>query len=373
MYLRIFFTLLSFLIILSGVFFVFNRNIFVEGPQQTIMPSEYQEPIKEQFESRLEVKGSIPYWDQDRAFSSVENYIGTFDYINMFWYYLGDKGTVEKYRSANEDRNIIEFARTNNIKSLAVITNLPDREGSTWDSELVENAIADKNVRDRHIANIFDKIEEVGFDGVTIDYESVEKSQRENFSLFIGELSAVLHKSGKIVAVALHPKTSDSGNGNGAFQDWEALGQRADHLNIMAYGEHWDEGSAGPIASVSWVRRVVGYVKSLSIPSQKIFLGIPLYGYDWNKDDDSGAVGLTHNEVEQLLIENDEDIEWNEEFRSPYFFYKNDNETHEVWFENADSVLEKMKVARKANFAGVTFWRLGGEDQKIWESIDSLD
>lgn len=355
-------------LVLEGVFIVLNRNSFKEAPESVIKPTERLESTQAPSKSRFETKGSIPYWDQDRAFSTFTENVRTFDYINIFWYYLGEEGTVEKYRDATEDKKIIDFARENNTKALAVVTNLSDKKGSTWDSKIVEDAIKDKTTRDKHVGNIAAKIEEFDFDGVTIDYEEVEESQKEKFSLFIENLSAVMNQNGKIVAVAIHPKTSDS-SGNGAFQDWETLAKHADHLNIMVYNEHWDESKAGPIASIPWIRRVISYAKSLSVPSEKIFLGIPLYGYDWNKDDDSAAKGLTYNEVEQLLIENDEDIKWHEEFRSPYFFYKSEGDTHEVWFENAHSVAEKIRIAKKAGFAGVTFWRLGGEDQNVWEAV----
>ena len=318
------------------------------------------------------IKGSIPYWDQDGAFSSFRKNVNTFDYINLFWYYLGDTGTVEVYKDAEDDKSIIDFAHANRVEAFAVITNLSDKKGATWNSDLVESVIKNKASRAKHISRIIEKIEEFDFDGVTIDYEDVRKSQKENFSSFIEELSTALHQNGKIVAVALHAKTSDSDSGNGAFQDWETLAKYADHLNIMAYGEHWDESSAGPIASVGWVEKIIEYAQSLDIPSEKFILGIPLYGYDWNKDDDTAAKGLIYEDAQNLLIEFDKEEQWDVKSSSSYFFYEYEDENHEVWFENSRSVMVKIELAKKAGFAGVTFWRLGGEDQKVWEAVDSL-
>ena len=321
--------------------------------------------------SEFVVKGSIPYWDQESAFFTFKENVAIFSYINLFWYYLSDNGDVERYKDAIEDRSIIDFAHANNVKALAVITNLPDKQGSTWDSDLVIRVIDDKNLRSKHISNIVKKIEALDFDGVTIDYEEVKVSQKDNFSVFIKELALALHKNAKILAVALHPKSEDFGNGE--FQDWEVLAYDADHLNIMAYGEHWDESSAGPIASIEWVEKIIKYSQSLSITPSKFILGIPLYGFDWNKDNDSSAEGLTYEDVQNLLVKFDKNEQWDAKSSSPYFFYEEDGNTHEVWFENSRSVMAKMELAKKAGFGGVTFWRLGEEDQAIWPLVNPTE
>jgi len=43
----------------------------------------------------------------------------------------------------------------------------------------------------------------------------------------------------------------------------------------------------------------------------------------------------------------------------PYFFYKKEGKTHEVWFENEESVAEKIKIAKKAG--------------KIWKKFGALE
>src|SRR3990167_6645818 len=200
----------------------------------------------------LLVKGSSPYWDQEKALVSFKENIGIFNYVNLFWYYLSPNGDVNKYEYANEDRSIIEFAHQNNVKVSAVITNLPEYSGAGWDSKRVESVISEPETRKTHIANIVAKLNELGFDGAIIDYESVHASAKENFSIFIRELYAELHSNRKELAVVLHPRTGErvKGEENGWFQNWQTLAKYSDQLQIMGYGEHWDESLPGPIASV---------------------------------------------------------------------------------------------------------------------------
>ncbi|MDO8658248.1 MAG: glycosyl hydrolase family 18 protein [Candidatus Levybacteria bacterium] len=338
-----------------------NSNDLIAQPTQSFLPT----PSKEQ----LAVKGSIPYWDQDNAFESFQKNVQAFNYINLFWYFLTNNGEIKKYDYAIEDQNLIAIAHANNVKVMAVITNLPEIEGSTWDSKRVENVIKNSTTRKKHILDITDKLESLNFDGVNIDYESLDSSQKDNFTFFIKELTSILHEKNKIVSVSLHPKREGMKKNEdiGAFQDWIALATVTDQLNIMAYGEHWDEGNAGPIASYNWVKNIIEYTQKLNLPPEKLFLGIPLYGYDWNKDNDDKAKGLTFIDVENLRKNYDTKEKWDNNFRSPYFFY-DDGDTHEVWFENARSINEKIQLAKQAGFKGITFWRLGGEDSAVWEN-----
>lgn len=358
---------LAFIVIVLSAFFAIN---YMKKSTKVFVPS----PSNSKPNNPLQIKGSIPYWDQENAFLSVQKNPASLNYINLFWYYLGADGDIKKYQYAKEDKKIISFAHENNIKVFAVLTNLPEKEDSSWDSKRVEKILNDSNLREKHIRDILVKLEEVDFDGVIIDYEEVNSSQKNKFSDFIKQLSFYLNSKGKLVAVALHPKKTpqDEKNGIGAFQDLKALAQSANHINIMAYGEHYDESEPGPIASIPWLREIIGYLKSLKIPPEKIYLGIPLYGYNWTKDHDEPAVGLTYIDVFNLAKKQSVNVSWDEKSKSPYFTYEEDGDNHEVWFENARSVSEKIKLAKEAGLAGITFWRFGGEDPAIWNKIQEF-
>lgn len=317
----------------------------------------------------FQIKGSIPYWEQNSAFSSFSSNVKSFHYLHLFWYYVTHEGTIETYDNTFEETKIIDFAHAHKVKVIPVLTNLP--EGGSWDSHRIELILSDKKHRQEHIARIIEKLEELNFDGIDIDYEEVESSQKSNFSRFIEELAEALHKRNKILVVALHPKTAEEKDNEsiGSFQDWKALGKHADQLNIMAYGQHYDESSAGPTASIQWVQKIVRYAKSLPVESSRFFLGISPDGYDWNKDNDESAKGVTFQEVEKLLKQHNALPKWDIDGKSPYFTYEEDGNTHEVWYENARSIQEKIALAKTAGFGGITVWRLGSEDPQMWKAV----
>jgi len=339
---------------------MFYRN----SSTKSANPSQKPTVIKRQTD--LKIKSSIPYWDQKNAAVSFSENVKKHDYVNLFWYYLTDDGKIATYTYADEDKNIISLAHNNDVKVLATITNLP--ETGTWDTDRVESMLKSDDSREAHIKDLVKKVHDLGFDGVNIDYEEVDASEKNRFTLLIKELADALHTDGKLLSISLHPKRAGN-EGLGAFQDWKKLSDDADQLTIMAFNEHYDEGSAGPIASIPWLEKVIAYAQSLSVPEDQIYLGIPLFGYDWNHDNDEAAAGLTYADVRSRINTYNVGEAWNNEFKSPYFNYDNEGDDHEVWYENARSVKEKINLAERTGLAGVSFWRLGGEDPEIWKAL----
>lgn len=321
----------------------------------------------------IAVRAAIPYWDQERAYQSFKKNAHSLDYINLFWYYLNSEGEIATYEYATENPEIIQYAHENNVKVIPILTNLPDKDGANWSSERVENVIKNRESRQRHIQNILDKLAEFNFDGIDIDYEQVEYSQKENFTLFIKELALELHKNNKLLIIALHPKTKTASEDSlGAFQDWEKLAEAADYLSIMSYGEHWAESDPGPIASIKWLKKISDYSSSLNIPKNKINLGIPLYGLSWKEDSEDSAQSLTFAEIQKLITTKKLEPKWDTIAQSPYLNYSEDDNNYKVWFESTASVKTKIDLAKKSGFGGIYFWRLGGEDPELWKTIELI-
>ena len=147
--------------------------------------------------------------------------------------------------------------------------------------------------------------------------------------------------------------------------------QAADILAFMTYDEHWEESNPGPPASLPWVRDVLEYAISEGVNPQKIFMGIPLYGYDWPMDGDEWATarGIEYDEVVWLANSNDTDVLFNPVAQVPHFSYISDGTTHNVWFENAFSFEEKFDLAKEFGLGGIMLWRQGREDTRIYEVL----
>ena len=338
-------------------------------------------PEKQQIEmdKKLPILASIPSWDQERAMDSFTQHVDQVDYVSFFWYYLDSMGNVRTYRNANVDRSAIEYAHRHDVKVFPIITNLDDdnSDEENWDTSRVNTVIKTEEDRQQHINDLLELTERMDFDGISIDYELLEASQREDFTIFIRELADALHARNKLLGVAIHGRTSDAQRDNGAVaQDLEAIAKSADHLYFMTYLEHTTSSQPGPAGSMDWIENVMKYaIEEQGVPREKIFLGIGLVGLIWQRNEDGRYSGIendvTYDEVQAIMRQYGAQAEWDERAESPYFQFQAEDGEHVVWFENAESVKERIELAERLGLGGAFLWRLGGEDPAIWDGIEN--
>ena len=208
------------------------------------------------------------------------------------------------------------------------------------------------------------------FDEINIDLEGVNKNNKENFLKFIEKLADKMGVLNYRLGISIPAKTENHvDTGWAGAYDYERLGRLVDKVIIMAYDYHWPGGPAGPIAPLSWVYDVIDYV-IMQISNKKIYIGVPFYGYDWiiNKENKK-AKGLSYHQIMKLKEKYDGTIEWDQESETPYYCYESEDEKHEVWFENINSILKKLDLMNKFQIKGAAFWRLGLEPPELWEEL----
>jgi spore germination protein YaaH len=101
-------------------------------------------------------------------------------------------------------------------------------------------------------------------------------------------------------------------------------------------------------------------------------LGIPVYGYSWPQNSNDKAKDLTYQDTEKILQDKNISPNWDDTAKTPYFEYQTNGKNYKVWYENAKSIEEKIKLAKESGFAGVNLWRLGEEDPAIWRNLPNL-
>lgn len=316
------------------------------------------------------IMGWVPYWDQETAWESVLAHRDVVDTVGFFWYALLTDGSLGPYPYATLDRSLVTTAEQYGMKTLVVIANLPtENEHGDWDPERVQRVIATPTARQQHIADIVQLVDEYNFDGVNIDYEALRGNQRADFSQFIEELATALHQRHKILGISLAAKAEEDSprysNGSEA-QDWAYLAEHADQLYVMAYNEHWETSNPGAVASLPWATTIMSYAAS-QIPPDKLFAGMPLYGYDWGET--PPAIGLTHQAVTKLMRRWQAKQQWDASAQSPFFTYQTNNESHTVWFEDTPSLQAKLTAWQRLGVRNVALWRLGGEEEASWEAL----
>lgn len=253
---------------------------------------------------------------------------------------------------------------------LGVVTNF---DGDQFNTELAHAILTDADVQARLIERILEQIVIDGLGGIVVDFEHMRPADRPLFTAFVESLAAALRERGLPIGIAMAPKASDDPEGpwTGAF-DYAALGRTVDMPILMTYEWGWVGGPPLAVAPLPQVRGVLEYARS-QMPANKMFMGMPLYGYDWTLPYRRGTFArtLSPDEAVEQAVRFGVPISWNRAWQSPFYRYVDrDGRTHEVWFEDARSMDAKYRLLQELGLRGAAYWRLSFPFRQHWTLVE---
>ena len=136
----------------------------------------------------------------------------------------------------------------------------------------------------------------------------------------------------------------------------------------MTYEWGFTFGPPRAVAPLNEVRKVINYAVS-AIPRQKIFMGIPNYGYNWTLPYKPGtaATVVSNPGAVDLAYRVGASISYDPIAQAPYFrYYDKAGIQHEVWFEDARSILAKLSLANEYRLGGLSYWTIGRYFPQNW-------
>ena len=292
--------------------------------------------------------------------TSLQQNIGSLDYVSPFWYSIDADGNL----GGTDEANISDLLRSKGVK------NLPTIKNSAKDDDF-HRVLADPGTRDRAVRNIANLVIDKNYDGINIDFEWVAPNDRANLTTFMAQLAPALRSKGKLVTMAVVAKDMERTTGFAGPYDYAALAPHNDLILLMAYGyRSASSDTPGPTAPFRWVEGSVTFAAS-QIPAEKLILGVAWYGYDWNLTSGPPAQALRYNQVMDIVRETRATVQYDEKEETPFFRYSKNGQQHEVWFEDQRSTEARLELVNKYNLAGAGGWRIGHEDQRVWQSFDS--
>ena len=339
-------------IITALVFFVFCATAFA----QTLAPA-----------AEYKVTAWLVPWDNQAGIDSITRNVDYIDAISPFWYHVNEDGSLTVVKDG-EDPVVTKLATDNKIPLIPTISN-------SFDGKKISGFLNDPVQKKNAIKNIVDLVNGKKYDGIDIDYEGILSADMDAFTAFIKDLRAELNKTKKKLTIAIMSKTANSFKiyGNRG-QDWPKLALYVDEFRIMAYDYGWRGSIPRSIAPAYWVEDVIKYAVA-NVPKEKIYLGVPFYGYGWSSDFFSS---YTYSTISFILEKYGVDFQYDPVQKTNRLFYVSDQDirdpkiAHEVWFENHVSLEPKLEFVTKYGIGGISIWRLGKEDNENWRSIRKI-
>ena len=286
--------------------------------------------------------------------ATLRRYKNHLEYLAPFWYSVRADGSIID----RSDRDLLDFAARENIKLMPLFNN---HQGT-------DAFLRDQPARQRAVREIARLVERNRYGGVQIDFQLLDPASRQELTTFLRELRQALPEDKAVtVSVIPHHHQEDEAQHSKDAYSYKGLARYA-RIVLMAYDRHGELTGPGPVAPLDWVGEVVAAAREDGVPADKIWLGIPAYGYDWAENREK-AVPVSLREIRSLTRDRDIRVQRNAD-GIPHFTYVDDRGVrHTVWYEDEVSVARKVRLARRHNLYGVALWRLGYEDAPFWRML----
>jgi chitinase len=346
---------------------------------QTIAPQHIKETPKQ-------VIGFLPYWLLDRAQADYSDDLTTLTYFSLR---LDGSGHIVKLTNPQEEDPgwhdlssgkldpFFANARENHIKLSLLI--------SSGDTNAI-NKLIKKPIQhaDNLINDVTPLMKKYHFSDLNLDIEytsSASNTGSAHFTQFIKEIKQQLTKQ-KLGTLTVEISTLDVINHN--LINPQTIAPYADTIVLMAYDYHsTDSLVSGPVAPLNGAGKNLEYdvtaavAKALrSIPPNKLILGVPLYGYEWETLNTAvqsaiipGSGTLASNRRMENLLSSCATCSafFDTETKEEYVVYKDQGSGtyHQISFPTEQSVQAKISFANKERLGGIALWALGYEGDSI--------
>lgn len=340
--------------------------------------------------SSPEVVGFLPYWLLGTAQSDYSPYITTLAYFGLT---LSPDGSIQQYSlpgeaepgwyalTSGKANPFLQAAKEKNLTLSLVVFS-----GSAEDiTTLISSPSA-------HAANVLAGVtpimREYGFTDLNIDIEKVSPSgdeERNNYVAFISHVKAGLERE---LLGTLTIDASPSDLIHKRLINLPAVSAYVDRIVLMTYDYHYlGSQVSGPVAPAGGAGIIsefdveTGVQKAVEhIPRDKILLGIPTYGYEWESLQEStrsATIPTTGLVISTRRLENFMQTcatcsaQADTIGKEAYVVYLDQmtGTYHHLFYPDEFSTEEKVRLSELYDLGGIAVWALGYEGKSILQPL----
>jgi cellulose synthase/poly-beta-1,6-N-acetylglucosamine synthase-like glycosyltransferase/spore germination protein YaaH/peptidoglycan/xylan/chitin deacetylase (PgdA/CDA1 family) len=302
-------------------------------------------------------------WDPS-SLPSLARHIDQLDVVSPQWIALnGSLGPVTV--TADPQAEAVIASARNAPSVLPMVHNAHD---GLSDGPLADKLLLNPAARAALVTNLVNLAKSHGYGGYVFDFENLSPQALAQYPVLIAEARAALKPMGREVWVSL-----PFANPEYDFKRFQAV---SDTVVLMAYDQHWGgdgqgakSGQPGPPAGEDWFETNLEHdMRQLNPAHTVVALGD--YGYDWTLGKDGKAVkGDTEafSDATQTAVDSDAQVSLDDDALNPtYGYVDDDGSKHIVWFLDAATFFNEVKVGDAYRPRGYALWRMGSEDPGVW-------
>jgi cellulose synthase/poly-beta-1,6-N-acetylglucosamine synthase-like glycosyltransferase/spore germination protein YaaH/peptidoglycan/xylan/chitin deacetylase (PgdA/CDA1 family) len=306
----------------------------------------------------------FPPW-QEGALDSLRLHAANLTHVYPAWLQIGPDGRLLRSvdwdpRTTPTTTPLMRVARAHHLRIVPTVSNA---DHSHFDSHRIELMLRTPGAAQAMTRQLVQFVDANDLAGLQLDIEFLDQAMWPAYEGWVEQLGRTLHARGKELSIAV--QASDD------VATIRALAHNADYVVAMAYDEHDTPGAPGPVASAGFVQSVLRTF-SLAVPANKLVLGVGDYGYDWAHDGSEPQTVTNAEAIAEAAGYRDHEqarnvIDFDSTALEPTYTYTDEhNVGHEVWFLDAVTVANAMRIASHYNTRGAALWALGMEDDSTW-------
>jgi peptidoglycan-N-acetylglucosamine deacetylase len=214
--------------------------------------------------------------------------------------------------------------------------------------------------------------------GISLDFEDIPTEALQGYMSLLGALYEDFQA--RHLKLYINAPVADND------YDLKYMADNSDGLLLMNYDQHESGSGPGPIAAQDWFIENLKAVLKV-VPKEKAICAIGSYGYDWTttmpeapkrkgakvpEPQVLSSQEISTQEAWQAATDAEAQIELDPDSLNVHFAYDDDDAhvRHQVWFLDAVTVLNQMRAARALGIETFALWRLGQEDNSLWNIWD---
>ncbi|GAA4221164.1 glycosyltransferase [Sphingomonas endophytica] len=192
--------------------------------------------------------------------------------------------------------------------------------------------------------------------GLVMDFETLPATAMGDYQRFLRLVRTAMPKGAQLAVTV--PAEDDA---------WPlpALARVSDRLIFMAYDQHWEGGTPGPIAGQAWfVDQVAKAIRTVG--RDKLVVALGSYGYDWHGDETDA---LSIEDAWLAAHDSQAPVTFDRNAGNAGFAYDDGDERHTVWMLDAATSWNELVALKHLGIDDVALWRLGSEDPGFWSDL----
>ena len=279
-------------------------------------------------------------------------------------------GIDGEYDCTDETKEAIRQARAASVMPLLGISGSGKDDGEAEEREKLTALLGDPAKCEAFAERLTAVLGHGSYGGVYLDFSFLPPEAEEAYTAFVIWLRRRLRSVGAILLVGLCPR-SEKKLSLSPGQNYEKIGRAAGGVLLETYDLLSPGEGAAPACPIDRLSDCLDYACARIRPS-KIFLGLPFCGSCYTPAAPENTLHPEPEECRRMIAEHGAKIAFDPLAQVPYAAFSENGQEKILYYEDAESLLEKLILAARHRIAGIGLYPLTSCDPAMLSILSAV-